>query len=193
MSTISSIEWTEMTWNPVTGCTKISPGCKHCYAERMSRRLQSMGVEKYKGGFSLATHESSLDEPLRWKKPRLVFVNSMSDLFHKSAPSGFIEFVFDVMNRSDPATRIQRAHPAGRCRRPLNLARKLNGRPTSARREARIRKMARTSGAAQGDRRAEQEVSLLSSAGSLPGLDLQHRLGIVGGDPAGREAVNRLG
>ena len=104
MSTISSIEWTEMTWNPVTGCTKISPGCKHCYAERLSRRLQSMGIEKYREGFSLVTHESSLDEPLRWKKPRLVFVNSMSDLFHKSVPSSFIESVFDVMNRATQHT-----------------------------------------------------------------------------------------
>ncbi len=100
MSTISGIEWTEMTWNPVTGCTKISPGCKHCYAERMSRRLQGMGIEKYENGFTVATHDSSLDEPLRWKKPRLVFVNSMSDLFHQSVPSGFIESVFDVMNRA---------------------------------------------------------------------------------------------
>ena len=100
MSTISSIEWTEMTWNPVTGCTKISPGCKHCYAERMSRRLQGMGIEKYENGFKVATHDSSLDEPLRWKKPRLVFVNSMSDLFHKSVPASFIESVFDVMNRA---------------------------------------------------------------------------------------------
>ena len=104
MSTISSIEWTEMTWNPVTGCTKISPGCKHCYAERMSKRLLAMGMKKYKAGFSIAIHESSLDEPFRWKKPRIVFVNSMSDLFHKSVPSSFIESVFDVMNRAPQHT-----------------------------------------------------------------------------------------
>lgn len=104
MSTISSIEWTEMTWNPVTGCTKISPGCKHCYAERMSKRLHSMGMHKYRNGFSLTTHNNALEEPLRWKKPRLVFVNSMSDLFHKAVPSSFIESVFDVMNRAKQHT-----------------------------------------------------------------------------------------
>ncbi len=100
MSTLSEIEWTDVTWNPVTGCTKISHGCKHCYAERMAKRLREMGVEKYRGGFSVAVHESTLDDPLKWKKSRLVFVNSMSDLFHKSVPSTFIERVFDVMNRA---------------------------------------------------------------------------------------------
>ncbi len=100
MSTLSGIEWTDVTWNPVTGCTKISHGCKHCYAERMAKRLREMGVEKYRGGFSVAVHESTLDDPLKWKQPRLVFVNSMSDLFHKSVPSTFIERVFDVMNRA---------------------------------------------------------------------------------------------
>ena len=100
MSTQSSIEWTETTWNPVTGCTKISDGCKHCYAERMATRLQAMGVEKYRNGFDLTLHESALEEPIRWKKPRLVFVNSMSDLFHESVPAAFIESVFRVMNRA---------------------------------------------------------------------------------------------
>ena len=100
MSMLSGIEWTDVTWNPVTGCTKISHGCKHCYAERMAKRLREMGVEKYRGGFSVAVHESTLDDPLKWKQPRLVFVNSMSDLFHKSVPSTFIERVFDVMNRA---------------------------------------------------------------------------------------------
>ena len=100
MSTQSSIEWTDVTWNPVTGCTKISHGCKHCYAERMAKRLRDMGVEKYTGGFSVAVHESTLGDPLKWKQPRLVFVNSMSDLFHKSVPTTFIERVFDVMNRA---------------------------------------------------------------------------------------------
>ncbi len=126
MSTISSIEWTEMTWNPVTGCTKISPGCKHCYAERMSRRLQGMGIEKYENGFTVATHDSSLDEPLRWKKPRLVFVNSMSDLFHQSVPSGFIESVFDVMNR---ATRHTFQVLTKRPGRAALLGRRLNWTP----------------------------------------------------------------
>ena len=106
MSTHSSIEWTDITWNPVTGCTKISHGCKHCYAERMSKRLRKMGVEKYREGFSVSAHESTLDEPLKWKQPRLVFVNSMSDLFHKSVPAMFIEKVFDVMDRA-PQHRFQ--------------------------------------------------------------------------------------
>ena len=104
MSTLSSIEWTETTWNPVTGCTKISDGCKHCYAERMATRLQAMGVEKYRNGFDLTVHESVLEEPLRWKKPRLVFVNSMSDLFHEAVPAVFIESVFRVMNQASQHT-----------------------------------------------------------------------------------------
>ena len=104
MSTQSSIEWTETTWNPVTGCTKISDGCKHCYAERMATRLQAMGVEKYRNGFDLTIHESVLEEPLRWKKPRIVFVNSMSDLFHESIPASFIESVFRVMNQASQHT-----------------------------------------------------------------------------------------
>ncbi len=104
MATSSAIEWTEATWNPVTGCTKISHGCKHCYAERMSRRLQCMGVNKYADGFSVAVHESTLEYPLRWRQPRLVFVNSMADLFHKSVPATFIKAVFDVMNRASRHT-----------------------------------------------------------------------------------------
>lgn len=94
----SSIEWTEMTWNPTTGCTKISAGCKHCYAEVMSRRLQAMGVPKYKDAFKLRVHEDALNIPYTWKSPKVVFVNSMSDLFHKNVPFSFIKKVFDVMN-----------------------------------------------------------------------------------------------
>lgn len=93
----STIEWTEATWNPVTGCTKVSPGCKNCYAERMSKRLQAMGVPQYVDAFKLATHASSLDLPMKWRKPRRVFVNSMSDLFHEKLPFAFIRRVFDVM------------------------------------------------------------------------------------------------
>lgn len=104
MPTQSSIEWTETTWNPVTGCTKISEGCKHCYAERMATRLQAMGVDKYQNGFALTVHESALDAPLKWKKPRLVFVNSMSDLFHESVPATFIKSVFRVMNLASQHT-----------------------------------------------------------------------------------------
>lgn len=93
----SSIEWTELTWNPTTGCDKISAGCKFCYAEIMSRRLRAMGVEKYKDGFEVRTHEAALQAPYGWKKPALVFVNSMSDLFHPDVPMKFIIRVFEVM------------------------------------------------------------------------------------------------
>ena len=104
MSGRSSIEWTQVTWNPVTGCTKISHGCRHCYAERMSKRLQAIGLEKYRRGFSVATHPDTLGEPLTWRKPRLVFVNSMSDLFHDAVPAKFIESVFEVMNQASQHT-----------------------------------------------------------------------------------------
>jgi protein gp37 len=94
----SSIEWTEMTWNPTTGCDKVSAGCKYCYAEVMARRLQAMGIDKYKHGFELRLHEDALNIPYEWKKPKVVFVNSMSDLFHKDVPLSFIQEVFKVMN-----------------------------------------------------------------------------------------------
>ena len=101
MSTKSKIEWTELTWNPVTGCTKISPGCKNCYAERMARRLKAMGQPNYKNGFQATMHEQSLELPLRWKKPKTIFVNSMSDLFHKDVKDEFIKKVFNVMQKAD--------------------------------------------------------------------------------------------
>jgi protein gp37 len=94
----STIEWTEATWNPVTGCTKVSAGCKNCYAERMAKRLQAMGVPQYRNGFKLTTQPEMLDVPRRWKRPRKVFVNSMSDLFHPHVPLDFIKQVFAVMN-----------------------------------------------------------------------------------------------
>ncbi len=100
MATRSSIEWTESTWNPLTGCNKISPGCKHCYAERMALRLQAMGQPNYANGFKLTLHEGALELPLTWKKPQVIFVNSMSDLFHKDVPAEFILNVFDVMRRA---------------------------------------------------------------------------------------------
>ncbi len=100
MATKSSIEWTEATWNPVTGCTKISPGCKHCYAERLSLRLQAMGQRNYANGFELTLHERMLEKPLSWKKPQLIFANSMSDLFHDEVPVDFILKVFNVMRRA---------------------------------------------------------------------------------------------
>jgi protein gp37 len=96
----SAIEWTQSTWNPVTGCTKVSPGCKHCYAERMAKRLQAMGQGNYRGGFEVALHDRTLDLPLSWKCPQTIFVNSMSDLFHERVPDGFLARVFDVMRRA---------------------------------------------------------------------------------------------
>lgn len=100
MANRSSIEWTESTWNPITGCTKISPGCKHCYAERMAKRLKAMGQPNYANGFKLTMHEHVLEMPLTWKIPQTIFVNSMSDLFHKDVPLEFIQRVFDVMHRA---------------------------------------------------------------------------------------------
>jgi protein gp37 len=94
----SSIEWTEMTWNPTTGCTKISAGCKFCYAEVMSKRLKAMGIDKYKDGFKVRIHPEALNIPYTWKSSKVVFVNSMSDLFHKDIPLDFIKQVFHVMN-----------------------------------------------------------------------------------------------
>lgn len=97
----TKIEWTESTWNPVTGCDKISPGCANCYAERMAMRLKAMGQPNYSRGFMVALHERALDLPLTWKTPQMIFVNSMSDLFHKSVSIEFIMKVFDVMNRAN--------------------------------------------------------------------------------------------
>lgn len=94
----SSIEWTEMTWNPTTGCDKVSAGCKFCYAEIMSKRLQAMGIEKYKDNFEVRIHNEALKIPYTWKKSKVVFVNSMSDLFHNDIPLDFIKKVFKVMN-----------------------------------------------------------------------------------------------
>ncbi|OHB63106.1 MAG: hypothetical protein A2Y76_04905 [Planctomycetes bacterium RBG_13_60_9] len=100
MAANSKIEWTECTWNPVTGCTKISPGCLNCYAERMARRLRAMGQPNYRNGFRLTLHPQTLELPLRWRRPRMIFVNSMSDLFHQDVPLDFILKVFDVMQRT---------------------------------------------------------------------------------------------
>jgi protein gp37 len=95
--TKSSIEWTEMTWNPVTGCTKVSQGCKHCYAERMARRLEAMGSDRYRNGFRVTLHPDALDVPRKWRHARVVFVNSMSDLFHDDIPLAYIQRVFATM------------------------------------------------------------------------------------------------
>jgi protein gp37 len=97
MATVSNIEWTDVTWNPVTGCSKISQGCKHCYAERMAKRLKAMGAARYQRGFRVTLHQDLVELPLSWRKPRTVFVNSMSDLFHKDVPLAFIQRVFATM------------------------------------------------------------------------------------------------
>ena len=99
MAQKTKIEWTEYTWNPVTGCTKISAGCTNCYAERMAKRLKAMGLERYRNGFRVTLHLDLLDKPLDWSAPRVLFVNSMSDLFHEQVPLEFIEKIFSIMNR----------------------------------------------------------------------------------------------
>ena len=101
MALLSSIEWTESTWNPSTGCTKVSLGCKHCYAERMALRLQAMGNPNYMNGFKVTIHRHMLELPLRWMNPKMIFVNSMSDLFHEQVPHWFIFKVFQTMNEAD--------------------------------------------------------------------------------------------
>jgi protein gp37 len=97
----STIEWTDATWNPVTGCSKVSPGCKNCYAERLAARLHAMGNPRYQNGFEVTLHEDQLTLPLRWKQPRKIFVNSMSDLFHEEVSDDFIFKAFKIMERAD--------------------------------------------------------------------------------------------
>jgi protein gp37 len=104
MAQNSAIEWTEATWNPVTGCTKISPGCKFCYAERMAHRLQAMGQPRYRNAFELTLQPDAIEAPLHWKKPRVIFVNSMSDLFHKDVPLAYIQRCFAVMRQASQHT-----------------------------------------------------------------------------------------
>jgi protein gp37 len=132
MSTTSKIEWTEKTWNPSTGCDRLSPGCDHCYALTLAKRLKGMGQAKYQNdgdprtsgpGFGLTIHPDALDEPLRWRKPTTVFVNSMSDLFHARVPREFIAQVWDVMQRTPQHTYQVLT------KRPERLARVLDGLP----------------------------------------------------------------
>lgn len=104
MATQSKIEWTEQTWNPATGCTKVSPGCKHCYAETMAARLQAMGAAGYAHGFRLALHPERLMQPLRRRKPTIYFVNSMSDLFHEDIPDAFLDRVMAVIAQTPQHT-----------------------------------------------------------------------------------------
>ena len=100
MSISSKIEWTEATWNPITGCTKCSAGCEHCYAATLAKRLTAMGNPRYKNGFKVTIHEDLFDKPLLWRKPRIIFVNSMSDLFHESVPDDVILRLFETMNKA---------------------------------------------------------------------------------------------
>ena len=101
MSNQSSIEWTDVTWNSVTGCSKVSPGCKNCYAERLALRLKAMGNPRYKNEFEVTLHSDQLTLPLRWRRPKKIFVNSMSDLFHEKVPDEFIFQMFEVMKKAD--------------------------------------------------------------------------------------------
>ena len=100
----TGIEWTDATWNPVTGCTKVSPGCKNCYAERLAARLHAMHNPRYRNGFKLTFHPDLLSLPLRWRRPRMIFVNSMSDLFHEAVPAEYIWQVFAVMGQAPWST-----------------------------------------------------------------------------------------
>jgi protein gp37 len=117
MATSSRIEWTEQTWNPTTGCTKVSPGCVNCYAEVMARRLAAIGVAGYERGFKLAIHPDRLSQPLRRKQPTMYFVNSMSDLFHKDVPNAFIDAVFSVIEATPQHTYQVLTKRAGRLQR----------------------------------------------------------------------------
>ena len=101
MSRKSTIEWTNSTWNPVTGCTKVSAGCDHCYAERLSERFRGVEGHPFESGFDLTLRPKRLEQPMQWRRPQLIFVNSMSDLFHKDIPTEYIERVFDTMERAD--------------------------------------------------------------------------------------------
>lgn len=113
----TKIEWTEYAWNPVTGCTKISRGCSNCYAERMALRLQATGNPRYVHGFQVTLHPEMIDYPLQWRAPRIIFVNSMSDLFHQSVPLNFIKRIFEVMNRCPQHTFQILTKRSGRLRR----------------------------------------------------------------------------
>jgi protein gp37 len=100
MAALTKIEWTSSTWNPITGCNHVSPGCEHCYAERMALRLQAMGVAKYRNGFKVTLHPETLETPLNVKRPQIIFVNSMSDLFHEQVPFEYVEQIFEIMSRA---------------------------------------------------------------------------------------------
>ena len=128
MSSASCIEWTDATWNPVTGCDRMSPGCDHCYAERMAKRLRAMGNPRYANGFEPTLHWDKVSEPLKWRQPRRIFVNSMSDLFHEAVPPTFVRAVFDTMAA---AHWHEFQVLTKRARRLPKIAGDLSGRPMS--------------------------------------------------------------
>ena len=182
----SSIEWTQLTWNPTTGCTKISAGCKFCYAEIMARRLQAMGVEKYQNGFDVAIHEPSLSVPYTWKGSKVVFVNSMSDLFHPEIPIEFILRVFDVMNDTPQHTYQVLTKRADRL---LEINKYLHWTPNI------------WMGVSVEDLRVTHRIDALRQTGAqtkflscepligpLPGLNLQHIDWLIAGGESGRKA-----
>lgn len=182
----SAIEWTERTWNPVTGCTKVSPGCKNCYAERMAKRLRGMGHPNYVNGFELTMHEGVIDAPLGWRKPQVIFVNSMSDLFHRDVPLGFLRRVFDVMKR---ATQHRFQVLTKRAERLARLADELEWPPNvwmgvsveSERYVDRIDELRRTPAAVK-------FLSLEPLLGPLPDLDLQGIDWVIVGGESGPRA-----
>lgn len=182
----STIEWTQLTWNPTTGCTKISAGCKHCYAEVMANRLKAMGVEKYKDGFQVAVHESSLSIPYSWNGSKLVFVNSMSDLFHPEIPIDFILRVFAVMNDTPQHTYQVLTKRADRL---LELNNHLNWTPNI------------WMGVSVEDTRVTHRIDALRQTGAyikflscepligpLPGLNLKNIDWLIAGGESGRKA-----
>ncbi len=182
----STIEWTQLTWNPTTGCTKISAGCKHCYAEVMAKRLKAMGVEKYKDGFEVAVHEPSLSIPYSWKGSKLVFVNSMSDLFHPEIPTDFVLRVFAVMNDTPQHTYQVLTKRADRL---LELNNYLKWTPNI------------WMGVSVEDKRVTRRIDALRQTGAyikflscepligpLPGLNLQNIDWLIAGGESGRKA-----
>ena len=130
MAVCWNIEWTDATWNPVTGCNKVSPGCTLCYAERLAKRLKATGMAKYRNGFAVTLHPDVLETPLQWRKPRTIFVNSMSDLFHYKVPNQFVRDVFCVMERGaleSLSVADQAAGTGGRPELPSCLGRNKSG------------------------------------------------------------------
>jgi protein gp37 len=186
MASNSPIEWTEATWNPVTGCTKVSPGCAHCYAERMSKRLKGMGQRNYANGFELTLQEQMLDLPLKWKRSKRIFVNSMSDMFHADVPIEFIQKAFDVMRR---ANQHQYQVLTKRSERLLSLDSQLNWQPhiwmgvsvENARFVHRIDRL-RDTGA------HVKFLSLEPLLGPLPNLDLRNIDWVIVGGESGPRA-----